>query len=88
MKQDDKTGEVTATPQEVAPYNMLMTEAISELTGGERYLDRQTGQRAHKEAQERNDASFQVGPVTGGQRANNHIDSRAEEGKSVRSAVE
>jgi hypothetical protein len=31
MKQDDQTGEVTATPLEVALYNMLMTEAIFEL---------------------------------------------------------
>jgi hypothetical protein len=31
MEQDDKTGKVTATIQEVAHYNMLLTEAIFEL---------------------------------------------------------
>ncbi len=31
MEQDDKTGKVTATPQEVALYNMFLTEAIFEL---------------------------------------------------------
>ena len=31
MKQDEKTGELTATAQEVALYNMFMTEAIFEL---------------------------------------------------------
>ena len=31
MEQDDKTGNVTATPQEVALYNMFLTEAIFEL---------------------------------------------------------
>jgi hypothetical protein len=31
MEHDDKTGKVTATPQEVALYNMFLTEAIFEL---------------------------------------------------------
>jgi hypothetical protein len=31
VEQDDKTGKVTATIQEVAHYNMLLTEAIFEL---------------------------------------------------------
>lgn len=31
MEQDDKTGKVTATIQEIAHYNMLLTEAIFEL---------------------------------------------------------
>lgn len=31
MKQDEKTGKVTATLQEVAYYNMFLTEAIFEL---------------------------------------------------------
>ena len=31
MKQDDKTGTVTATIQEIAYYNMFLTEAIFEL---------------------------------------------------------
>ena len=31
MEQDDKAGKVTATPQEVALYNMFLTEAIFEL---------------------------------------------------------
>jgi glutamate synthase domain-containing protein 2 len=31
MEQDDKTGKVTATPEEVALYNMFLTEAIFEL---------------------------------------------------------
>jgi len=31
MKQDDKTGTVTTTIQEVAYYNMFFTEAIFEL---------------------------------------------------------
>jgi hypothetical protein len=31
MKQDDKTGKVTTTIQEVAYYNMFLTEAILEL---------------------------------------------------------
>lgn len=31
MEQDDKTGKVTATIQEIAQYNMLLTEAIFEL---------------------------------------------------------
>jgi hypothetical protein len=31
MDQDDKTGKVTATVQEIAHYNMLLTEAIFEL---------------------------------------------------------
>jgi hypothetical protein len=31
MEQDDKTGKVTATIQEVAHYNMLLTEAIFEI---------------------------------------------------------
>ncbi len=31
MKQDDKTGTVTATIQEIAYYNMFLTEALFEL---------------------------------------------------------
>jgi len=31
MEQDDKTGKVTTTVQEVAYYNMFLTEAIFEL---------------------------------------------------------
>jgi hypothetical protein len=31
MEQDDKTGKVTATIQEIARYNMVLTEAIFEL---------------------------------------------------------
>ena len=31
MEQDDKTGKVTATIQELAHYNMLLTEALFEL---------------------------------------------------------
>jgi hypothetical protein len=31
MEHDDKTGKVTATVQEIAQYNMLLTEAIFEL---------------------------------------------------------
>ena len=31
MDQDDKTGNVTATIQEIARYNMVLTEAIFEL---------------------------------------------------------
>lgn len=31
MEQDDKTGKVTTTIQEIARYNMLLTEAIFEL---------------------------------------------------------
>jgi hypothetical protein len=31
MEQNDKTGTVTATVQEIAHYNMLLTEAIYEL---------------------------------------------------------
>ena len=31
MERDDKTGKVTATVQEIAQYNMLLTEAIFEL---------------------------------------------------------
>jgi hypothetical protein len=31
MEQDDKSGKVTATIQEIAQYNMLLTEAIFEL---------------------------------------------------------
>ena len=31
MEQDDRTGKVTATIQEIARYNMLLTEAIFEL---------------------------------------------------------
>ncbi len=31
MEQEDKTGKVTATLQEVAYYNMFLTEAIFEL---------------------------------------------------------
>ncbi len=31
MEQDDRTGKVTATIQEIAHYNMLLTEAIFEL---------------------------------------------------------
>jgi hypothetical protein len=31
MEQNDKTGEVTASLQEIARYNMVLTEAIFEL---------------------------------------------------------
>jgi hypothetical protein len=31
MEQDEKTGRVTATIQEIAHYNMMLTEAIFEL---------------------------------------------------------
>jgi hypothetical protein len=31
MQHDDKTGKVTASVQEIAHYNMLLTEAIFEL---------------------------------------------------------
>jgi glutamate synthase domain-containing protein 2 len=31
MEQDDKTGKVTATIQEIAYYNMFLTEALFEL---------------------------------------------------------
>jgi hypothetical protein len=31
MEHDDKTGKVTAAPQEIALYNMVLTEAIFEL---------------------------------------------------------
>jgi hypothetical protein len=31
MEQNDKTGEVTASIQEIARYNMVLTEAIFEL---------------------------------------------------------
>lgn len=31
MEQDDKTGKVTATVEEIARYNMVLTEAIFEL---------------------------------------------------------
>ena len=31
MEQDDKTGKVTATIEEIARYNMVLTEAIFEL---------------------------------------------------------
>jgi hypothetical protein len=31
MEQDDKTGKVTATIQEIAHYNMFLTEAIFEI---------------------------------------------------------
>lgn len=31
VEQNDKTGEVTATIQEIARYNMVLTEAIFEL---------------------------------------------------------
>ena len=31
MEQDDKTGKVTATIQQIARYNMVLTEAIFEL---------------------------------------------------------
>lgn len=31
MEHDDKTGKVTATIQEIAHYNMLLTEAIFEV---------------------------------------------------------
>jgi len=31
MKQDNKTGKVTATVEEIATYNMVLTEAIFEL---------------------------------------------------------
>jgi hypothetical protein len=46
MKQDDKTGKVTATIQEIAYYNMFLTEAIFELMAekgilnGEEVLER------------------------------------------------
>ncbi len=46
MKQDEKTGKVTTTIQEVAYYNMFLTEAILELLAergvltGEEVLER------------------------------------------------
>ncbi len=46
MEQDDKTGKVTATTQEIAYYNMFLTEAIFELLAekgiltGEEVLER------------------------------------------------
>jgi hypothetical protein len=46
MEQDDKTGKVTTTIQEVAYYNMFLTEAIFELLAekgvltGEEVLER------------------------------------------------
>lgn len=46
MEQDDKTGKVTATIQEMAYYNMFLTEAIFELLAekgvltGEEVLER------------------------------------------------
>ncbi len=46
MKQDEKTGKVTTTIQEVAYYNMFLTEAIFELLAekgilnGEEVLER------------------------------------------------
>ena len=46
MEQNDKTGKVTATLQEVAYYNMFLTEAIFELLAekgvltGEEVLER------------------------------------------------
>jgi hypothetical protein len=36
MKQDDKTGKVTATIQEIAYYNMFLTEAMFELLAEKR----------------------------------------------------
>lgn len=38
MEQDDKMGKVTATLQEVAYYNMFLTEAIFELLAEEGIL--------------------------------------------------
>jgi hypothetical protein len=46
MKQDEKTGKVTTTVQEMASYNMFLTEAIFELLAdkgiltGEEVLER------------------------------------------------
>jgi len=46
MEQDDKTGKATATIQEIAYYNMFLTEAILELLAekgiltGEEVLER------------------------------------------------
>jgi|ERR1700682_287278 len=62
MKQDEKTGKVTTTIQEVAYYNMFLTEAILELLAekgskrpaeDERNPDRRGGVGARQEAEER-----------------------------------
>jgi hypothetical protein len=40
MEQDDKTGEVTTSIEELALYNMLLTEAIYELLADKGVLNR------------------------------------------------
>jgi hypothetical protein len=63
MKHDDKTDTLTTTIQEVAYYNMFLTEAILELLA-ERGILTGEGTRARQETEERNSCSVSLDAVT------------------------
>ena len=63
MKQDGKTGKVTTTIQEVAYYNIFLTEAILRVARGERNPDRRRGIGARQETEERNPATVPMDAI-------------------------
>jgi len=60
---DAKEGKVKASVEEIATYNMLLTEAIYELLADKGDSFKRRSGRAHSEAQRRNNHKFSSGSV-------------------------